>query len=143
MPSIRRPCLAQGSLSTTSRATSSFKSERLRSRTREPPPGQVDFGGSVHFLKVFGNGTGPKRFGTTVGFIWVDSHALATILDPFWTIFADLGPDTLIWDLNIVTLPQWRFLRLQHCALRHVRCLFLRQKTSVLSQQQTSVLSQQ
>ena len=48
-----------------------------------------------------------------------------------------------ICDLNIVTLPQLRLLRHQHCVLRQDRCLFLQQKTSVLSQQQTSVLSQQ
>ena len=48
-----------------------------------------------------------------------------------------------ICNLNIVTLPQWRLLRLQHCVLRQDICMFLQQKTSVLSQQQTSVLSQQ
>ena len=47
-----------------------------------------------------------------------------------------------ICDLNIVTLPQWRLLRHQHCVLRQNRWLLLQQKF-VLSQQQTSVLSQQ
>ena len=46
-------------------------------------------------------------------------------------------------DLNVMTLPQLRFLRLEHCVLRQDRCLFLQQKTSVFSQRQTSVLSQQ
>ena len=69
--------------------------------------------------------------------------------------------------MNIVTLPQLRFLRLEHCDIATVetsetstlcvetgqmssvarltqdRCLFLQQMTSILSQQQTSVLSQQ
>ena len=47
-----------------------------------------------------------------------------------------------ICDLNIVTLPQVRPLRLQQCVLKQDRCLLLLPKTSVLSQQQTSVLSQ-
>ena len=55
----------------------------------------ADFGGSDHFGGGLGRGTGRKRFGSTVGFIWVDSQDLATILDPFRTIFADLGPDRL------------------------------------------------
>ena len=52
-----------------------------------------DFGVSGHFWGVLGRGTGRKRFGSTVGFIWSDSQDLATILDPFRTIFANLGPD--------------------------------------------------
>ena len=67
----------------------------LRSRTLGPPPGQADFKVSGNSGWVLGRGTGPKRFGTTEGFIWVDSQDLATILDPFRAIFADLGPDRL------------------------------------------------
>ncbi len=37
-----------------------------------------------------------------------------------------------ICDLNIVTLPQLRLLRHQHCVLREDRCLFLRQRTCLL-----------
>ena len=48
-----------------------------------------------NFWGVLGRGTGRKRLGSTVGFIWADSQDLATILDPLRTIFADLGPDRL------------------------------------------------
>ena len=48
-----------------------------------------------------------------------------------------------VCDLNIVILPQLRRLRLEHCVLRLARCLFLQQKTFVLSHQKTSVLPQQ
>ena len=55
-----------------------------------------------------------------------------------------------ICDLNIVTLPQLRLLRHQHCVLRQDRCLFLQQKRCLLLrqdrclllQEQTSVLCQ-
>ena len=40
-----------------------------------------------------GPGTARKRFLSTVGCSGLDSQGLATILDPFRTIFADLGPD--------------------------------------------------
>ena len=40
-----------------------------------------------------GRGTAWKRFLSTVGCSGLDSQGLATILDPFRTIFADLGPD--------------------------------------------------
>ena len=50
---------------------------------------------SALFWQVFGRGTGPKRFEMAVGFIWVDSRGLATILDPFRGILSDLGPDQL------------------------------------------------
>ena len=46
-------------------------------------------------LAVLGRGTGPrgeKIAGRSSG---TDSQDLATILDPFRTIFADLGPDRL------------------------------------------------
>ena len=67
----------------------------LRSRTREPTPGQADFEVSGRFGGFLGHGTGPKRREMAVGFIWVDSQDLATILDPFRTIFGNLGPDPL------------------------------------------------
>ena len=40
-----------------------------------------------------GPGTVRKRFVITVGSSGLDSQPLATILDPFRTIFVDLGPD--------------------------------------------------
>ena len=46
-------------------------------------------------LAVLGRGTGPraeKMAGRSLG---IDSQDLATILDPFRTIFDDLGPDRL------------------------------------------------
>ena len=43
--------------------------------------------------RIWGHGTCPRGLGTAVRFIWVDSQALATILDPFQAIFTDLGPD--------------------------------------------------
>ena len=57
-----------------------------------------------------------------VGFTGTDSQDLATILDPFLTIFVDLGPDRLS-ETSTSVLSQ--------------------QQTSLLSQQQTSLLSQQ
>ena len=50
---------------------------------------------NLAFRPFFGRGTGPKRLEMAVGFIWVDSRGLATILDPFRTIFRDLAPDRL------------------------------------------------
>ena len=46
----------------------------------------------MNIWDFLGRGTGPKRFGTTVGFVWVDSQDLATILDPFRAILVILGP---------------------------------------------------
>ena len=99
-----------------------FTALNLRSRTWEPPSGQADFGLPALFSQVLGRGTCRKRSGTAVGFIWVDSRGLATILDPFRTIFVHLRPDRLS-ETSTSVLSQ--------------------QQTSVLSQQQTSVLSQQ
>ena len=75
----------------------------------------VDFGVSGHFGGVLGRGTGRKRFGSTVGFMWADSQYLATILDPFRTIFANLGPDCVSETRTLCLL------------LRQDRCLLLRQ----------------
>ena len=44
---------------------------------------------------VLGRGTGPKREEMAGRFTGTDSQELATILDPFRAIFADLGPDRL------------------------------------------------
>ena len=41
----------------------------------------------------------------------------------------------IICDLNIVTLPQLRGLRLEHCVLTQDRCLFLQQKRCLLLRQ--------
>ena len=38
-----------------------------------------------------------KRFLSTVGCSGLDSQTLATILDPFWTIHTDLGPERQIF----------------------------------------------
>ena len=45
-----------------------------------------------------------------------------------------------ICDLNIVTLPQLRFLRHQHCLLRQHRCLLLQQRTCLLLGQDRCLL---
>ena len=65
------------------------------SRTQGRRPGTSRSGFWALFWQVLGRGTCRKRSGTAVGFIWVDSRGLATILDPFRAIFADLGPDRL------------------------------------------------
>ena len=49
----------------------------------------------AHILAVLGCGTGPRGEKMATACLRVDSQALATILDPFRTIFADLGPDPL------------------------------------------------
>ena len=46
-----------------------------------------------YILDDLGRETGPKASRTAVGFIWVDSQDLATILEPFRTIVDDFGPD--------------------------------------------------
>ena len=48
-----------------------------------------------------------------------------------------------ICDLNIVTLPQLRLLRHQHCVLRQDRCLFLQQKRCLLLRQDRCLLLRQ
>ena len=45
-----------------------------------------------------------------------------------------------ICDLNIVTLPQLRLLRHQHCVLRQNRCLFLQQKRCLQLRQDRCLL---
>ena len=46
-------------------------------------------------LAVLGRGTGPRGEEMAGRFTGTDSQDLATILDPFRTIFVDLGPDHL------------------------------------------------
>ena len=48
-----------------------------------------------YILAVLGRGTGPRGEKMAGGFTGTDSQDLATILDPFRAIFADLGPDRL------------------------------------------------
>ena len=55
----------------------------------------ADFAVSGHFWGVLGRGTGPKGEKMAAACPGVDSQDLATILDPFRAIFADLGPDRL------------------------------------------------
>ena len=47
------------------------------------------------FRWALGRGTGPKGDKKAGGFTGTDSQDLATILDPFRTIFVDLGPGRL------------------------------------------------
>ena len=49
-----------------------------------------------YILAVLGRGTGPRGEKMAAACPGVDSQVLATILDPFRTIFDDLGPDPLI-----------------------------------------------
>ena len=67
----------------------------LRSRTQGPRPGTGQSSVSALFEQVFARRTGPKRSEMAVGFIWVDSRGLATVLAAFRAIFANLGPDRL------------------------------------------------
>ena len=48
-----------------------------------------------YILEVLGRGTGPRGEKMAGGSRGTDSQDLATILDPFLAIFADLGPDRL------------------------------------------------
>ena len=48
-----------------------------------------------YILADLGRGTGPRGEKMAVACPGVDSQDLATILDPFRTIFANLGPDRL------------------------------------------------
>ena len=48
-----------------------------------------------YILAVLGHGTGPRGEKMAAACPGVDSQDLATILDPFRAIFADLGPDRL------------------------------------------------
>ena len=95
------------------RQTFAFETKQMRV-CQIAPPTTVE----GELFARFWCGTGPKGLGAAVRSIWVDSRGLATILDPFQTIFADLGPDR---QTSAVETGQM----------------------SVLSQQQTSVLSQQ
>ena len=68
-----------------------WKCVRITSSGRR---GQL-IGSLAYILPVLGRGTGPrgeKMAGACPG---TDSQDLATILDPFRAIFADLGPDRL------------------------------------------------
>ena len=48
-----------------------------------------------YILAVLGRGTAPRGEKMAAGSRGTDSRDLATILDPFRAIFADLGPDRL------------------------------------------------
>ena len=48
-----------------------------------------------YILAVLGRGTGPRGEKMAAACPGTDSQDLATILDPFRAIFADLGPDRL------------------------------------------------
>ena len=50
-------------------------------------------GSLAYILADFGRGTGPRGEKMAGRFTGVDSQVLATILDPFRVIFANLGPD--------------------------------------------------
>ena len=56
--------------------------------------GAVDWEFGLYFGGL-GRGTGPKGEKMAAASPGVDSQDLATILDPFRAIFADLGPDRL------------------------------------------------
>ena len=60
-------------------------------------PAETVWGGVPRKLFGFVAGfwTCPRGLGTALRSIWVDSQDLATILDPFRTIFDDLGPERL------------------------------------------------
>ena len=52
--------------------------------------------GSLGYIFTdLGHGTDPKGEKMAGGFTRTDSQDLATVLDPFWAIFADLEPDRL------------------------------------------------
>ena len=51
--------------------------------------------GHVQIRKTIGRGAGPRGLEMAAAFTGPDSQDLATILDPFRNIFADLGPDRL------------------------------------------------
>ena len=59
------------------------------------PPGAADRKFWLYFEGVLGRGTVPRGEKMAEACPGVDSQDLATILDPFQTIFADLGPDRL------------------------------------------------
>ena len=59
------------------------------------PPGAVDRKFGLYFGGFFGRRTGPRGEKMIVACPGTDSQVLATILDPFRAIFADLGPDRL------------------------------------------------
>ena len=107
-----------------------FRAETvLSSRTREEWPRPADFRVSALFWQVFGHGTGRKRFGTAVGFIWVDSRGLATFLDPFRAILVILGPTPYLRRQQSELLGQDRLLLFQQrgsVLLKQDRCLLLR-----------------
>ena len=48
-----------------------------------------------YILAVLGRRTGPRGEKMAGGSWGTDFQDLATILDPFWAIFVDLGPDRL------------------------------------------------
>ena len=90
------------------------------------------------FGRFWAAGPVAKGLGAAVGFIWKDSRGLATILNPFRTIFVYLGPDSLSeTSTSVLSQQQTSVLSQQHTSV------LSQQQTSVLSQQKTSILSQQ
>ena len=118
----------------------------LRSRTQGPWLGTSQSNVSALFWQVFGRGTGPKRSEMAVGFIWVDSRGLATILDPFRAILVILGPTPYLRRQQSELLGQDISLLFQQrrCVLlKQDRCVLLKQDRCVLLKQDRSVLLKQ
>ena len=57
------------------------------------PSARPQTGHFLTFVAVLGRGMGPRGEKMVAACQGVDSQDLATILDPFRTIFDDLGPD--------------------------------------------------
>ena len=64
------------------------------------PSARPQTGHFLTFVADLGRGSGPRGEKMVGGSQGTDSHDLATILDPFRAIFADLGPDRSALDTS-------------------------------------------
>ena len=90
------------------RRTSEESNPRATART-------VSFGRIWPLAAPSGPGTGPRGEEMAGRSSGTDSQDLATILDPFRVIIRRFRARPPIRNLNIVILPQLRFLRLELC----------------------------
>ena len=116
-------------------------------RSAGRPPGAVSFEKSI--FTVFGIRSSPDGSAQAVGFIWSLFRAKPSILNPFRTIFDDLG-DVETGQVSSVETGQMSSVKTRQMSSVETGQMssvetrqMSQQQSSVLSQQWTSVLSQQ
>ena len=99
------------------------------------PSARPQTGNFLTFLADFGPRDRSQRLGNGRGMPGGRFSRPGDHSGPISGHFRPFRARPTICDLNIVTLPQLRLLRHQHCVLRQDRCPFLQQKRCLLLRQ--------